>query len=254
MLTNVATERAKFSANEESIIWYDRQGRHKQRPLVLFCHTTGVTTKGINHPAFGQWQVPERIASWGFCVVAGDLGVDQAAAPNDGRNTWGNAVARARIETIRVAMMASGMCLNAPIIIIGASMGGLNAFNYTVNNAANVRGLVTIMGVAALNTTYQANRGSAGSLIAGAHGVVFNAALPAGVDPILIYAPIVHKPFLAFYATDDTAVLPSETIALEAVMGKNSQLVSLGALGHTEAAIAATASRPELLDFIANLL
>lgn len=253
MLTNVVTFRAIFSAGEEAIVFFDRRGVHKTRPGVIYFHTTGITSKGMNHPAFGQWQICEAIASMGFCVVAPDLGVDQAAAPNDGRNTWGNAVARARAETVRVGMIAAGWCANTPIFVVGASMGGLNGFNYNVYNPALVRGLVTVLGVANLTVTYATNRGLAQSLIAGAHSIVAPAALPAGVDPILNYAPIVDKNFLAFYASDDTAVLPAETIALEAVMGKNSKLVNLGALGHTEGAIAAAAVHSALADFLYNL-
>lgn len=245
----------EYSAGENAQTFIPAHYKPGSKPPVIYCHTTGASVKSVNYPGvFGQYDICSKIAGMGFPVVFGDLGVPDAAPPNDGKRTWGNAVGRARIRTILAGGIASGLWANLPGLLVSASMGNTNALQELVDHPADWAGLVSVLGVSDLVTDYgRADLAFLQADIAGAWGVVAPAALPAGANTLTRAATIaaLKKPYLAFYSVADTTILPTETEALRAVLGGKS--VNVGNQGHTEAGIQAAANRPELADFIRTI-
>lgn len=190
------------------------------KPAVVYCHSAAMD----GTEALGLAQLP----SIGPLMRA--LATDRLVVAPTLETLWGNATSRARIDAAVAWARANGASAG-PVVLIGASMGGCAALSWAAANPADTAGVVGIIPAVDL----EAIRVSSGTLrpsIDAAYGVVYPAALPAGASPAGNNPGV---PTQLWYATDDAV---SENVpAYAATVG--AELHGLGALGHSDAAVAA---------------
>lgn len=160
------------------------------------------------------------------------------------QDKWGNATSMANAASaLTYLRSALGQSAAAPIVV-GTSMGSTAALRYAALNA--VACVVGVLSIPDLSNAYLNNLGGNQANIASAWGVTAPAALPAGADPNRDHrVALTGKPIQLHYATDDT--YSTNIAAFAAATG--AQTMSLGATGHTDAAVAA-ADRAAILSFI----
>ena len=154
-----------------------------------------------------------------------------------GGKTWGNATATARVGAA-IAQLQSAAYGAAPgkVILLGESMGGINALNYAKANLANVAALVGIVPVLGLLDIYNNNRGGGAPDITLAHG----GAPPAAADPSTNPALWAGLPMQLWASAGDTICLLSVAQAFAAAAGPSCQLNTIvGAPPHGDSAVAA---------------
>lgn len=157
--------------------------------------------------------------------------------------TWGNATTTSRIDDVLAWARATGVATDEPPILIGASHGGACALTYArTHEVACVVGLIPAVDLEAIRVS---NTLSLRASIDAAWGVTYPAALPAGADPSQNDPGC---PVQIWYATDDAV---SENVVSYA-SAISADLHSVGALGHSDAAIAAV-DEQEVLAFVESV-
>lgn len=185
-------------------------------------------------------RITSRVADAGFTVCAPTA-----------QDLWGNGSVAAEAGTsMRRAQDALAYCRSArgqsqkPPIVIAASMGTVAALRYA--SLFPVSCVVGLLAIADLTNAYVNDLGSNRANIAVAWGVTYPAALPAGADPYRdLMAGLSGVPMLLHYSSDDAFSTNVQNFA----DGTGAQLVSYGALGHTDAAVQSTDVQ-RVLDFV----
>ncbi len=209
---------------------------------VIYCHGHGGTANLLNDPALnGQWKMLQALSA-SYPVIVADLAF----------NSWGNANARAAMAGSKTLMQAAPIMAKAgKVALVGVSMGFTTAVSYAMSASANVACIAGILpvcnvqaarSVASLNTTINA-----------AFGITDVQGVPAEYEtatkgPALVAANIPVK----LWAASDDAIVPIATINTFAATAA-ATVVPVGALGHTEAAIAAV-DDDALRNFIHSVL
>lgn len=204
-------------------------------PPVVYCHGAGGDARegfGRNAPAIRP--LLEAIAAEGFpivCPTATEL--------------WGNSTNDTRIDNALTWVRANrGAGSHAPFIV-GASMGTVSGLDWAADHACSgLVGLVPIVDLQAMVTNNTLGlRTSINTAYGRASGDTTT--LPAGSNPATMTTALAQIPQQLWYATDDTASANITTYATAV----GCDLRSVGALGHTDAAMAA-ASATDILRFI----
>lgn len=201
---------------------------------VVWCHSSGGAAKDaldhFNKP--GTARVVKAIADAGYPVAATDMG--------GSNTTWGNATGQARIGSARSWLQSAAVGAKAgKVIVAGTSMGTLNALNYARSNPANVAAVLLILPAIDMQKLRVDNYdGTIRGLIDTAWGVVYPATLPAGANPTDTPTDLAGVPIGMWYADDDPFYLSSTLVSYASSQGSAAP-VSVGSLGHTEAAVAA---------------
>jgi len=202
-----------------------RDGTHRG---AILCHGAGGTATSWFDPAKpGSGALRALITARHFCY-AGDFGGDN----------WGNANALADVAAAS-ALLEAGGASAGPKLVAGGSMGGLVATRYAAQHPEDVAGLalwIPAIDAAAVRALFPASFNTAWGLAA-------QDPLPNVVpdaNPVNLPGQIACPVFLA-YASDDPLVSPATAVTFAAALD-DVTLISVGALGHSEAALTAAAA------------
>lgn len=215
-----------------------------RRSYPVVVHGHGVTNDA--NEAAGQFGVPSvlpilrAIADGGYVVASPTMA-----------SLWGNATSKSRQTDVVTWAKASVNGSNAKIGMIGFSHGAGSVLNQAADlgsaNVAWVIGIIPAVDYTAIRVSNPTPPG--GNLrasIDAAFSVTYPAALPAGADPATRTAALAGIPVQMWTSSDD---LVSQNVqAFCTTLGGDFH--NLGALGHTDAAIAAV-DIPTVLSFIA---
>lgn len=147
---------------------------------------------------------------------------------------WGNVTCVSRMDAaIAYCRSTLGAHSTAKPLIVGISHGAACGLTYAYNRA--VRGFVGISPAIDLQAIRVADTLGQRASIDAAWGVTYPAALPAGADPATHTSDLRSLPQQLWYASDD-AVSANIGVYATAV---GAELHNVGALGHTNAAVAA---------------
>lgn len=233
MNTSVATGRA--TASVVDVVITPRFAR--ALPLVVFCHSgANDATEAAGANVFtAVVTVLKRLADAGYTVVA----------PSAGTNTYGGPQGQTRTaDAITYGRTLSGVT-SAPVVLIGNSQGSTQALRYATLNPSNTACVITFNSVVSLTAAYVNDIGSTRAGIGTIYGVTYPTALPAGTDPNPVGTPLMlhHSSDELYWTTDGAGA------AFLAAMGSNATEVNVGALGHTNASIAA-ANVHDIFNFV----
>lgn len=176
----------------------------------------------------GQYALVCELAR-NFPMVVPDLG---------GGQTWGNDTAINAVGQARTFLHGAGGAKAGKDVLVGVSMGFLAAMNYARAFPGNVAGVVGILPVSDLNDIVTNNRGGFAGNVHAAYGGTYVEAVHGLTHNPTNYAATITVPVRLYYAINDTIVIPSTVTGLAAAI-PGATATSLGALGHTEDAIAA---------------
>lgn len=218
-----------YVAGESAIIYQKiRYFGEPAKPPLVFCHQHSATAEAM-------WDAPYyqrffRALAEDFTVVAADLGY----VP--GQDTWGNATHRARIDSARSWLAGFGS--SGKVTLAAVSMGAAGALNYAkyygsgqVAAVAMCEPLINLWDVRDAGYSAALDGAYVGGYTDGAYGATFNPyvyqdsydddGIPTAMwtDP---NDPIVTEPYAASFLAANPKVAR----------------FNLGAVGHTEAAIA----------------
>lgn len=220
---------SRYKASENDYQLKPKSGAEAAGRAVLFCHGAGgVAADPADTTKVGTFPLFQAIGRR-YPLLSTDWG---------GPLTWGNAAEQAAVETGRVfAGTAMGSVVDK-VHLIGISMGGQSVLQYARTNPTKVKSISLMIGAPDIDYIYQNDVGSSRAGIGTAWGVTYPTALPAGALLINDATSWDAIPVKAWYVTDDIFTPTASLTNLIASMALGSA-VSLGALGHTEAAIAA---------------
>jgi alpha-beta hydrolase superfamily lysophospholipase len=210
---------------------YDRTSK-TNKPPVVYCHGLGADPGQITgtngQPATGK--LLTTIAEAGYPIVANNHAALWGASPSDTRVD----------EAVTFARTTLGAHPTKRPFIIGGSMGAATALHWAKAVGPNgVAGVIAIIPALDLEAIRTANTLSARAGIDAAWGVTWISdrvvALPAGANAYDNTSNYLVIDGILFVATDDAVSAGYSTFATNTKF----QLVTVGALGHTDAAIAA---------------
>lgn len=210
-----------------------------RRPVIY--HASG----GMN--ASEIWGPVQQLPDIATLVRAIVMEGIQVVAPT-ATNQWGNATSRSRTSDARTWAATLGANTDK-VVLMGASQGVPCALNWAQANPTLVAGIVGIIPAIDLEAIRASNVNSLRASIDAAWGVSYPTALPANANPMDYADELTSIPIQLFFSNDDGVSENVDTFAL----ATGAELVDLGALGHTNAAVAAV-DTGEVLDFIRGLL
>lgn len=228
-------ELARYNAAELAVTMLPTTWqRNGSKPGVIFCHgfTQDETVPYLSQLT-GQVPVLNRLAEK-YPVACGAFG----------GATWGNDTVLGMVTSTRTVLQSAVIGAKAgKVILVGVSMGGLSILNWAKANPTLVAGVVLIIGGIDIEDCQANNRGGLASSINAAYpgGVYVDSTQKANHNPAYMatLGAYTNIPIQVWYANDDAIWPPSITTAFAATNGANTTLHSVGALGHTEAAVAA---------------
>lgn len=240
MFSSYATGRYVASEGDLAVLPRDYKADGTQRG-VLWCRGGGQNGVGlITSTRSGELVLLRAVVEAGLPVLSPDLST--SAGP------WGNATYQSRIGSAKTALQSTWGAKAGPVLMVTMSQGVNGALNYAIANPTHVAGVVALLPTPDLTSIYTGNpvAGSRAAIEA-AWGVTYPAALPAGSDPALQTAALTGIPYQGWYATDDPYTSTATQQSFAAAVGGTAN--SLGALGHTQTAVAAV-SIPEVIDWL----
>lgn len=210
--------------------------RRPYRNPAVYLHGSGSAAS----EAMGAGVVPSirRIVA---DVAAAGFPVGGPTAPN----TWGNATGRSRLGDVASWLRTAHLAPNDDLVLIGASHGTTWAFDYAIANPDAVACIVAILPIVDLTAVRDGDVLGLRAGIDTAWGVAHPAALPEGADPSLNTEDLDGIPIQLWYASDDPVSVNLAAFA----SATGAELHNVGALGHTDAAIAAV-DRAAVVEFI----
>jgi pimeloyl-ACP methyl ester carboxylesterase len=209
---------------------------------VIFCHGVGGTyaySRDITKT--GAYPLYDTLCN-NFLTIAPQLGGD----------TWGNSTGNTRVGQAKTYLQTTEVAKSGKIAIVGLSMGAIVALNYTREFPTNVACVVGIIPVIDIEDIRANNRSGLAAGINTAYGGSYVEATQGSTRNPSTYASTMSVPTKLWYASDDATALASKVTAY-ASAATNVTTVSVGALGHTEAAIAA-ATITDIVAFINTYL
>lgn len=154
---------------------------------------------------------------------------DFPVAACDVNQDWGNATQRTRVESLRSNAVSAFGFRNAPVHLIGLSMGTCAATMYAANNPTLVRSLSLILPAVNIQEIYDDNLLNDGraSLTAAYGGRPSNAETPAYSSNTAVLSKI---PMRVYYSQDDPICTVASSEAFIAATG--AEAVDWGTLGY----------------------
>lgn len=237
-------------------------------PVVVYLHSgvgaaiDGVEVQGYTFPALDP--ITTALADAGYTIVAPTL---PAGACGNGAGSPSAGTAQARIVDAIAYARASLGCTTAPVVLLSTSMGTAAALRYASLHPTLVACVVSWLSVTDLSTARFQNVGGNAAVISTAYGVANDGTtarggtpLPADTDPAFsnMVTAASAVPWLGHHSSDDSwwttgignagAGTPCGDSYATAYATKATP-VNVGALGHTNASIAAT-SLAQVLAFV----
>ena len=166
-----------------------------------------------------------------------------------GLTPWGNSTAVARVGDAVTYLQGTRGAKAGTVLLVGASMGAVTALNYARANPTLVGAVVGLIPALDLDDIVTNNRGGGAASVNTAYGTYNEGTHGATYNPAT-YASTFTIPTRLYYASDDTTCIPSTITVFDAACA-SATAVSVGALGHTQAAIDA-APRDDIVRFLAQ--
>lgn len=206
-----------------------------RKPALIYCHGSGDTAQTVLGKS-GQKALIAALAQ-NYAVIAADLGYQ----------AFGNDTHVARIVEA-VAYLEATWGTTSRVTLVGGSMGCLGALGYARLYPERVRAVVGI--IPGLDLADLMLRGAAADINA-AYGGAYNDATDGPTHSPVQYAADLGPdiPIHLWTASDDTIAVPATATAFVAARPTTSR-TDVGALGHSEAAVAA--SQTSVLDWLAT--
>lgn len=209
---------------------------------AIYCHQGGATgispANAITYP--GTSALLASVADAGYPVASSDLG---------GLSLWGNSTAQTRTGQLTTWARGTVGGSSDAVVAIGISMGFAAAVNYFSAHTSDVAAFIGVLPVWNLTDIYTNNVLGAQAAIGTAWGVTYPDPLPAGASPHENASSLAGKPCLIFFASDDDVCDATIAASIVSTFGANAASVNLGALGHTDTAVAAI-NKQTVSDFL----
>lgn len=208
-------------------------------PGVLFCH-------GANQTCY----VSRATTTTGQFALTNALGEAFSLAITDtgGTAAWGNNTSIAAVGQVKTWLQGTWGAKAGKVALVGVSMGAVTALNYARANPTLVSCVVVCIPVIDLNDIVVNNRGSLAASVNTAYGGTYNDGTDGPTHSPAQYAASFTVPTLGYYSSDDTTAIASAVTTFDTACAA-ATFNSVGALGHSEAAVAA-APTSAILDFI----
>lgn len=229
----------RYAASQKDVYIADTSAAAGGLRGVIFCHGRGAdATAPRDFAAIGELHLVNAIAA-AFPVLSIDAG---------GPLTYGNSTAVTDVGNAVTYLQGTRAAKSGTVLLVGASMGCLAALNYAKANPSKVGAIVCVNSAIDLNDMVVNNRGGFASEVNTAYGGTYNNATQGPTFNPASYAASFSTPTRLFYSSDDTIAIPA-TVTTFASTATNATATSVGALGHTEAAIDA-APRDQIVSFL----
>lgn len=200
------------------------RGQRGERPGIVYCHGSGDNARTILSKA-GQRPLIDALAQR-YAVVAADLGLQ----------AWGNDTHVQRIGEAITHLRAT-WGVTGPVILVAGSMGNLGALGYARLHPENVRAIAGI--IPALDLADLMLRGAAADINAAYPPAYNDAAMGPTHSPVKYAATLdADLPIRLWTTSNDPICVPATATAFVTARPQTVR-TDLGALGHTEAAVAA---------------
>lgn len=231
----------RYAASEQDVFISTLAGLAGGIRGVVYCHVVNSTATACrDYNSIGELHLVNTIAEV-FPVLSIDAG---------GLSPWGNATAMARIGDAITYLQGTRGAKSGKVLLVGSSHGGLTVLNFAKANPTLVAAVVGMLPVIDLNDVVTNNRGGLAAGVNTAYGGAYSEVTNGPTSNPANYAASYAIPTQLYYASDDTTAIPS-TVTTFASTATNVTATSLGALGHTEAAIDA-APRSTILAFLSQ--
>lgn len=206
---------------------------------VIYCHGAGTLASTVpDYSYIGEMHVYNAVANV-FPTLIVDAG---------GSNNWGNPTATLRIADAVTHLQGTRGAKSGKVLLIGASMGFLTAMNYTKANPTKVAAILGLVPCVDINDMVTNNRAGTAAAINTAYGGTYVEATNGPTSNPSNYKASITTPIRLYNASDDAICVPSTITSFVAGV-PSATAVSVGALGHTQAAIDA-APRDQILAFL----
>jgi pimeloyl-ACP methyl ester carboxylesterase len=234
------SQTGRVTATQQDTIWTPRTPRPGKCGVILLPGSDNprAYVDGVIQPA--SMRMAAAIAGEGIPCITSDFY----------NNSWGNSNCMTAITNAWTVLKAAFPLMRTDkVCLFGASMGAAAAARWSQLNPTNVAAIVGLIPAWSMKYEYQ-NIPAITAAIETAWGFSGIGNYPAGADLLANAALAAGIPTLTGYATDDTIALPTGVQAYNTAVGGT--LVSLGALGHTDAAIAAMPISTVVRHLVAN--
>lgn len=217
--TSLATGRSTAAALDLTVT-----PRHRvARPPVVYFH--GVNGDASQPMSSAVLVILRALAAHGFPIVVPTISA-----------YWDNATGQTRIANALTYARASLAATADPAILVGASHGAGSALHWAAVNPTLVAAVVGIIPAIDYQAIRVADTAGLRASIDTAWGVTYPAALPVGANPSTRTADLQAIPIQLWTASDDAVSANASTFDTALPLCTTT---SVGALGHTETAIAA---------------
>jgi pimeloyl-ACP methyl ester carboxylesterase len=210
---------------------------------AIFCHGAGDTASTFNaYIKVGQRAIFDEVAQT-YILHAGDLG---------GAYTFGNQSAVDAVDDAYDYLVSAWGC-TGPALLVAGSMGMTVALNYAKRFPTRVKAIAGAIPLTHLTGLYVSGVGQAANIDA-AYGGTYDPVLEGALwDPAQFVRNEVSNDLRmkVWYATDDPLVFPVYTTEFLTVLRPQTERQSLGALGHSEAALLAASA--DIGDWVRSL-
>lgn len=224
MRTTFGTSR--YHTGEDDVVFGTAASWSGEQPAgVIFCHGANESAV-ISYADDAQNSIQRGIAEHAT-VHLGDLG---------GTNTWGNDTAIDRTDSAK-AYLEADWAQVGPVPLIGISMGVLTAMAYALANPTKVLCIAAVIPALDLNDL-KVNRGLAAAIDPAYGGTYDNATDGPTHSPVMFADDLPDIPIRLWTASNDPVCVSSTADAFVAARPATER-VDLGALGHSDAAVAA---------------
>lgn len=191
------------------------------KPGAMYIHGAGSNSDYCIVPTANQSLLTQAVTGAGYYGWSHD---------NGGVATWGNDLSIGRISAGWTVQKGAMPVDNNKVVLISASMGGLNALAWAAQNASKVACIVSVIPVINLTDIHTNNRGGYAASINSAYGGAYSqATYGATHNPMTMATAGAFNgiPMLFYYGLTDTLCLPAETQAFAAAVGPSVQLISV---------------------------
>lgn len=242
MILRSSSGKGRYAANEEDVYVSDSASwaAGGRRGLLYFHGDNETATYSRDFSNIGELHLVNDLADQ-FQVLSIDAG---------GTSAWGNATAMARGLDGRTNIQGTWKAKSGTVVCVGVSMGAVTALNFAKANPTLVSAVVCVIPAIDLNDIVTNNRGGLAAQINAAYGGTYSEVTNGPTSNPANYASTFATPTLLYYASDDAVLLPS-TVTTFASSAKSASAYSLGALGHTQAAIDAV-PRGQVISFLSQ--
>jgi pimeloyl-ACP methyl ester carboxylesterase len=151
-------------------------------------------------------------------------------------HTYGNTASDAAITAAIAATRAAGINAQGDAVLFGASHGATCALHYAWAHPADVAAVIVCIPLLGLQAARVANTLGLRPNIDAAWGVTYPAALPANADPVSLVCPV---PVFLWYSSNDAITTQSGSLTTWQAANPGATVTNVGALGHSNASIAA---------------